>query len=93
MRCFWDARQLAHAPALELHNGGFVPFAEAPARAEAILAALEPVEASASTPAARWSAMWWILSGPTIPLDLGLPAAVAPAAAAAGAPAATAPPG
>ena len=55
------------------------------------------VEASASTPAARWSAMWWILSGPTIPLDLGLPAAVAPAAAApapaAGTPAATAPPG
>ncbi|MEA3047672.1 MAG: hypothetical protein QOJ53_2004 [Sphingomonadales bacterium] len=44
MRCFWDARQLAHAPALELHNGGFVPFAEAPARAEAILAALGPAE-------------------------------------------------
>ena len=38
MRAFWDARQLAHAPALELHNGGFVPFAEAPARAEAIAA-------------------------------------------------------
>jgi acetoin utilization deacetylase AcuC-like enzyme len=46
MRCFWDARQLAHAPALELHNGGFVPFAEAPARAEAILAALGPAEAA-----------------------------------------------
>ena len=46
MRCFWDRRQLAHAPALELHNGGFVPFAEAPARAEAILAALGPVEAA-----------------------------------------------
>ena len=30
MRCFWDARQRAHAPALELHNGGFVPFAETP---------------------------------------------------------------
>ncbi|MEA3030433.1 MAG: hypothetical protein QOG13_1758 [Sphingomonadales bacterium] len=44
MRCFWDARQLAHAPALELHNGGFVPFAEASARAEAILAALGPAE-------------------------------------------------
>ena len=28
MRCFFDPRQLAHAPALELHNGGFVPFAE-----------------------------------------------------------------
>ena len=47
MRCFWDARQLAHAPALELHNGAFVPFAEAPARAEAIRAAIGPVEAAA----------------------------------------------
>jgi len=45
MRCFWDPRQSAHAPALELHNGGFVPFAEAPARAEAVLAALGRVEA------------------------------------------------
>ena len=44
MRFFWDARQLAHAPALELHNGGFVPFAEAPARAASILAALGPAE-------------------------------------------------
>jgi acetoin utilization deacetylase AcuC-like enzyme len=40
MRCVFDPRQLAHAPALELHNGGFVSFAEAPARAEALLAAL-----------------------------------------------------
>ena len=47
MRAFWDARQLAHAPALELHNGAFVPFGEAPVRAEAILAALGPVEAAA----------------------------------------------
>ncbi len=45
MRCFWDPRQLAHAPALELHNGGFVPFAESPSRAEAILAAIGPAEA------------------------------------------------
>ena len=45
MRSFWDPRQLAHAPALELHNGGFVPFAESPARAGAILAALGPTEA------------------------------------------------
>jgi acetoin utilization deacetylase AcuC-like enzyme len=43
MRAFFDPRQLAHAPALELHNGGFVPFAETPARAEALLAALGPV--------------------------------------------------
>jgi acetoin utilization deacetylase AcuC-like enzyme len=47
MRCFWDSRQLGHAPALELHNGGFVPFAESPARAEAILAAIGPPEAAA----------------------------------------------
>jgi acetoin utilization deacetylase AcuC-like enzyme len=40
MRGFFDARQRAHAPALELHNGGFVPYAETPARAESILAAL-----------------------------------------------------
>jgi len=46
MRSFWDARQLAHAPALELHNGAFVPFAESPARAESILAAIGPVEAA-----------------------------------------------
>ena len=44
MRCFFDPRQLAHAPELELHNGGFVPFAETPARAEAILAAIGPAE-------------------------------------------------
>ncbi|HYI49925.1 MAG TPA: histone deacetylase family protein [Allosphingosinicella sp.] len=44
MRTVFDPRQRAHAPALELMNGGFVPFAETPARAEAILAALGPVE-------------------------------------------------
>jgi hypothetical protein len=32
------------------------------------------IEGTASTPAGRWAAMWWILSGPTIPLDLGVPA-------------------
>jgi acetoin utilization deacetylase AcuC-like enzyme len=47
MRAFFDPRQLAHAPALELHNGGFVPFAERPARAEAIRAALGATEAPA----------------------------------------------
>ncbi|MGQ0659458.1 histone deacetylase family protein [Sphingosinicella sp.] len=44
MRAFFDPRQLAHAPQMELHNGGFVPFAETPARAEAILAAIGPAE-------------------------------------------------
>jgi acetoin utilization deacetylase AcuC-like enzyme len=46
MRCFWDARQLLHAPAQELHNGAFVPFAEHPGRPKSILAAVDPTEAS-----------------------------------------------
>lgn len=37
---FWDARQLAHAPAFELSEGRLAPYAESPARAEAIRAAL-----------------------------------------------------
>ena len=45
MRCFWDPRQLAHAPALEIHNGRFEPCAETPARAQAILDALPGTEA------------------------------------------------
>jgi len=44
MRRFFDGRQLAHAPELELHNGAFVPFAESPARADAVLAALGACE-------------------------------------------------
>lgn len=40
MRCFWDSRQLAHAPAREIHNGGFAPYAEHPGRAKAILEAI-----------------------------------------------------
>ena len=40
MRKFFDPRQLRHAPARELHNGGFTDYAETPARAEAILAAI-----------------------------------------------------
>jgi acetoin utilization deacetylase AcuC-like enzyme len=47
MRIVFDPRQLAHAPALELHNGGFVPFAESASRAEAIRAVLGPFEAPA----------------------------------------------
>ena len=45
MRRFWDARQLRHAPAQELHNGAFVPYAEHPGRPESILAAIGPTEA------------------------------------------------
>ncbi|MEA3001201.1 MAG: hypothetical protein QOK17_3034 [Sphingomonadales bacterium] len=47
MRIFWDERQRLHAPEKELHNGAFMPFAESAARADALLAALGPVEAPA----------------------------------------------
>jgi acetoin utilization deacetylase AcuC-like enzyme len=40
MRIFWDKRQLAHAPAQELHNGKFQPHAEHPGRAENMIAAV-----------------------------------------------------
>jgi acetoin utilization deacetylase AcuC-like enzyme len=41
VRWFFDPRQLAHAPLRELHNGGFTDYAESPARAQAMAAALE----------------------------------------------------
>jgi acetoin utilization deacetylase AcuC-like enzyme len=44
VRRFWDPRQLAHAPAQELHNGVFEPHAEHPGRAEGIVAAVGPTE-------------------------------------------------
>jgi acetoin utilization deacetylase AcuC-like enzyme len=44
MRCFFSPRQLAHAPAVELHNGAFEPFAEHPGRARSILDAIGPTE-------------------------------------------------
>ncbi|MCR5870550.1 MULTISPECIES: histone deacetylase family protein [unclassified Sphingomonas] len=44
MRCFYDPGQLAHAPAMELHNGAFVPYAEKPERAAAIAATLGATE-------------------------------------------------
>ncbi|HEX8224129.1 MAG TPA: hypothetical protein VF605_09965 [Allosphingosinicella sp.] len=40
MRLFWDERQRLHAPAQELHNGGFVPYAEHCGRVDSMLAAL-----------------------------------------------------
>lgn len=40
MRRFFAPAQLGHAPARELHNGGFTAYAEVPARAAAILAAI-----------------------------------------------------
>ena len=47
MRAFFDLRQRLHAPVSELHNGAFVAYAETPARADAILAAIGPTEAPA----------------------------------------------
>ena len=38
---FFDARQLSHAPDLELHNGAWAPYAEKASRAETILAEFE----------------------------------------------------
>ncbi|MBB3586673.1 histone deacetylase family protein [Sphingomonas sp. BK481] len=52
MRMFFDDRQRAHAPTQELHNGAFTTYAEMPARVDAILAAVGPVE----TPADRGEA-------------------------------------
>jgi len=40
IRLFWDERQRRHAPAQELHNGGFVPYAEHCGRVDSMLAAL-----------------------------------------------------
>lgn len=45
MRTFFDPRQLAHAPKQELHNGGFVPHADVPLRAESVVRALPGLEA------------------------------------------------
>jgi acetoin utilization deacetylase AcuC-like enzyme len=44
VRAFWDPRQFAHAPAIEIHNGRIEPCAETPARAQAILDALAATE-------------------------------------------------
>ncbi len=40
----FDNRQLSHAPALELHNGGWVPHADKSGRAEIIAGVLDRVE-------------------------------------------------
>jgi acetoin utilization deacetylase AcuC-like enzyme len=47
MRVFWDERQRLHAPAQELHNGAFVPFAEHIGRVDSMLAALGSTHAVA----------------------------------------------
>ncbi len=47
MRCFFDARQRDHAPALEFFNGALHPAAESQARIDAILAAVGSAEAPA----------------------------------------------
>jgi acetoin utilization deacetylase AcuC-like enzyme len=45
MRLFFDEAQRTHAPVRELHNGAFTAYAETPARIDAILRTLGPVEA------------------------------------------------
>ncbi|MET0268894.1 MAG: histone deacetylase family protein [Sphingomonas sp.] len=42
MIAVFDARQLAHAPTREMHNGGWTAYNETPGRAETILAAIGP---------------------------------------------------
>ena len=42
----FDPRQLAHAPKLELHNGGWTDYNETPARAATILSAVGPTIAA-----------------------------------------------
>ena len=44
MRCFWDERQRAHAPAGEFFNGAMQPPAEHAGRVDAILAAVGRTE-------------------------------------------------
>ena len=41
MRAFFHPDQLAHAPALEMHNGGFTAYAEKPERVDAMLYELQ----------------------------------------------------
>ena len=45
MRCFWDERQRAHAPAGEFFNGAFHPAAEHAGRVDSILEAIGRTEA------------------------------------------------
>ncbi|HEU0285093.1 MAG TPA: histone deacetylase family protein [Sphingomicrobium sp.] len=45
MKCFWDDRQRAHAPAGEFFNGAMHPPAEHPGRVDAILQAIGPTVA------------------------------------------------
>lgn len=47
MKCFWDDRQRAHAPAGEFFNGAVHPAAEHPGRVDAILEAIGTTEAPA----------------------------------------------
>ena len=44
MRLFYDPREQVHAPLVEMHNGGFVPYREHPGRIDSVLAAIEKTE-------------------------------------------------
>ena len=47
MKCFWDDRQRAHAPAGEFFNGAMHPPAEHPGRVDAIVQAIGPTQTPA----------------------------------------------
>jgi acetoin utilization deacetylase AcuC-like enzyme len=49
MRCFWDERQRAHAPAAEFFNGRLHPAAEHRGRVDSILAAIGATDAPADS--------------------------------------------
>ncbi|GAA3997889.1 histone deacetylase family protein [Sphingomonas humi] len=51
MRCFWDERQRAHAPATEFFNGALHPAADVPERVDSVLAAIGAVEEPPHRPA------------------------------------------
>jgi len=56
MRAYFDSRQLAHAPTVELHNGGWAEHADKVARAEIVarrLGRLDPVRDFGTAPLAR----------------------------------------
>ena len=44
VKCFFDPRQLAHAPERELHNGEYMPYSEHAGRATSVLQRLELTE-------------------------------------------------
>ena len=48
MRLFYDPQEIRHAPLVEMHNGGFVPYREHARRVESVLTALGETEQPAN---------------------------------------------